>query len=63
MTVHLPLRGQLRCYFLNVEVFQTGKLEWNDLLLTGAEEEEKMAEIVRNIFFFANNSIFKSIVS
>ena len=33
------------------------------LVIDWAKEEVKMAKIVRNVMFIANNSIFKSIMS
>ena len=50
--------------YSNVEVFQTGKLEWKPLVTDWTKEEAKMAKIVSNIHvYIANNSIFVSIMS
>ena len=40
----------------------TDKLEWNHLLLTGPKKKRKWRESWVIFMFFANNSIFKSIV-
>ena len=47
--------------YSNVEVFQTGKLEWNHLLLTGPKKKLKWRNSLGIPMFIANNCIFKSI--
>ena len=52
--------GQMkRNRYPNVEVFQTDKLVWNHLLLTGPKKKQKWRESFMIFMFSDNNSIFK----
>ena len=46
--------------YSSVEAFQTCKLEWNHLLLTGPKENQRWSKQFG--MFIANNSIFKLIM-
>ena len=49
--------------YYHVEVFETGGLEWNHLLLNGPKKKRKWRKSFVIFMFIANNSIFKSITS
>ena len=48
--------------YSNDEVFYTGNLEWNHLLLTGSYKKQRWRKSFGIFMFVANNSIFKWIM-